>query len=410
MQTVTEAKLGHVLNGLPGLPRVVTSGNFATPWRALSILDATLPEYRLFALNAQPGVPDRPGVALETPFVGAGMRGRKELRYFPCRLSLVPDLLTGALPPDVVLVHTSMPADGTVSLGVEVNVLPAAIEAVRARGGLVIAQLNPRMPYTFGDGVLATSEIDYAIEVDEPLPIPVHRAVTSVSQAIGAHVAALVPDHATLQMGIGLVPDVVLGALASRTGLSVWSEMFSDGVLALEKAGALDADQPITASFAFGSDELYDWLDRNPRIRMLRTEKTNDPGLIARQPRMTSINGALQVDLFAQANAARVRGMVHSGFGGQTDFVVGALHSPGGRAIIALPSWHPKAQVSTVLPRLAGPVTSFQHSFIVSELGTATIWGCDASTQAEQIIDQVAHPSVRDELRVAGRELGFVLS
>jgi acyl-CoA hydrolase len=410
MRTVTEAKLGHVLTGLPGLPRVVTSGNFATPWRALAVLDAALPEYRLFALNAQPGVPDRPGVALETPFVGAGMRGRKELRYFPCRLSLVPDLLTGALPPDVVLVHTSMPADGTVSLGVEVNVLPAAIEAVRARGGLVIAQLNPRMPYTFGDGVLATNEIDYAIEVDEPLPVPVHRAVTSVSQAIGEHVAALVPDHATLQMGIGLVPDVVLGALASRTGLSVWSEMFSDGVLALEKAGALDADQPITASFAFGSDELYDWLDRNPRIRMLRTEKTNDPGLIARQPRMTSINGALQVDLFAQANAARVRGMVHSGFGGQTDFVVGALHSPGGRAIIALPSWHPKAQVSTVVPRLAGPVTSFQHSFIVSEQGTATIWGCDASTQAEQIIDQVAHPSVRDELRSAGRELGFVLN
>jgi acyl-CoA hydrolase len=102
--------------------------------------------------------------------------------------------------------------------------------------------------------------------------------------------------------------------------------------------------------------------------------------------------------------------MVHSGFGGQTDFVVGALHSPGGRAIIALPSWHPKAQVSTVVPRLAGPVTSFQHSFIVSEQGTAPIWGCDASTQAEQIIDQVAHPSVRDELRAAGRELGFVLN
>jgi acyl-CoA hydrolase len=410
MRTVTEAKLGTVLTALPDVPRVVTSGNFATPWRALAVLDASLPEYRLFALNAQPGVPDRPGVTLETPFVGTGMRGRKGLRYFPCRLSLVPGLLTGALPPDVVVVHTSMPANGTVSLGVEVNVLPAAIEAVRARGGLVVAQLNARMPYTFGDGVLATSEIDYAIEVDEPLSVPVHRLVTDVSQSIGERVATLVPDHATLQMGIGLVPDVVLGALASRTGLSVWSEMFSDGVLALEKAGALDADQPVTASFAFGSEELYDWLDRNPRVRMLRTEKTNDPGLIARQPRMTSINGALQVDLFAQANAARVHGMIHSGFGGQTDFVVGALHSPGGRAIIALPSWHPKAQVSTVVPRLAGPVTSFQHSYIVSEQGTATIWGCDASTQAEQIIDRVAHPSVRDELRVAGRELGFALS
>jgi len=111
--------------------------------------------------------------------------------------------------------------------------------------------------------------------------------------------------------------------------------------------------------------------------------------------------------LFAQANAARVRGMIYSGFGGQTDFIVGALHSPGGRAIIALPSWHPRADVSTVVPRLAGPVTSFQHSFIVSEQGTAAIWGNDANTQAGQLIDQVAHPSARDELREAGRDLGF---
>ncbi|HEU5027845.1 MAG TPA: acetyl-CoA hydrolase/transferase C-terminal domain-containing protein, partial [Spirillospora sp.] len=155
--------------------------------------------------------------------------------------------------------------------------------------------------------------------------------------------------------------------------------------------------------------ELYDWADRNDRIRMLRTEKTNDPALIARRPRMVSLNSALQVDLFAQANASRVRGTIYSGFGGQTDFVVGALHSPGGHAIIALPSWHPRADVSTVIARLAGPVTSFQHSYIVSEQGTATVWGNDAASQAEQIIDNVAHPSARDELRAQGRELGFPL-
>ena len=148
-------------------------------------------------------------------------------------------------------------------------------------------------------------------------------------------------------------------------------------------------------------------MDLNPGIRMLRTETTNDPARIARHPRMTSINGALQVDLFAQANAGRVRGMVYSGFGGQTDFVVGALHSHDGKAIIALPSWHPKADVSTVVPRLAGPVTSFQHSFIVSDQGTAPVWGHDASAQAEAIITRAAHPSARDELRAAGRELGF---
>lgn len=150
-------------------------------------------------------------------------------------------------------------------------------------------------------------------------------------------------------------------------------------------------------------------MDRNPRVRMLRTQKTNDPGLIARQAAMLSVNGALQVDLFAQANAARVHGVIYSGFGGQTDLVVGALHSPGGRAIIALPSWHPKADVSTVVPRLAGPVTSFQHSFIVSEQGTATIRGSDASAQAELLINRVAHPSARDELRAAGPGLDFRL-
>ncbi len=406
---VTEARLAAVLRGIPGVPRVVVSGNFATPWATLSRLDAALSDYRLFALNAQAGVPDRDGVILESPFIGPGMRCSQNLRYFPSRLSLVPDLLKEMLVPDVVLLHTSMPVDGTVSLGIEVNVLPAAIEAVRARGGLVVAQLNPRMPYTYGDAVLRQSEVDFAIEVDAPLPSPEPRPTAEVFERIGEQVAALVPESATLQLGIGAVPDAVLGMLTDRRGLAVWSEMISDGVLALEKSGALDPGTPLTASFAFGSAELYDWLDRNPCIRMLRTETTNDPATIARQQRMVSVNSALQVDLFAQANAARVHGMIYSGFGGQTDFVVGALHSPGGRAIIALPSWHPKAGVTTVVPRLAGPVTSFQHSFIVSEQGTAAIWGYDATAQAAQIIDRVAHPSVRDDLREAGRRLGFGL-
>ena len=409
MRVITESKLGAVLGGLPGTPRVVMSGNFATPWRALSVLDTAVAEYHLFALNGQEGIPDRDGVVLESAFVGPGMRRSERLRYFPCRLSLVPNLLTETLPPDVVLLHTSAPVNGTVSLGIEVNILPAAIDAALARGGLVVAQVNPRMPYTQGDAVLPADDIDYGIEADEPLPSPHPRPASDVFRSIGERVAALVPDAATLQLGIGGVPDAVLDALAGRRDLAVWSEMFSDGVLALERAGALDPGSPITASFAFGSPELYDWIDRNPRILLLRTEKTNDPALIARHPRMVSVNGALQVDLFAQANAARVHGMIYSGFGGQTDFVVGALHSPGGHAIIGLPCWHPKADVSTVVPRLAGPVTSFQHSFIVSEQGTAAIWGHDAATQAGQIIDQVAHPSVRDELGQAARELGFRL-
>ncbi|WP_290050183.1 acetyl-CoA hydrolase/transferase family protein [Amycolatopsis solani] len=410
MRVLSEEQLGAVLAGVPApVPRVVVSGNFATPSRALAVLDAALAEYRLFALNAQSGLPDRPGVLLETPFVGPGMRGRAGLRYFPSRLSLVPQLLKEALPPDVVLVHTSVPVDGVVSLGTEVNILPAAIEAARARGGLVVAQLNPRMPFTHGDGVLQLDEIDFALEAEEPLRSPVPRPLGDTAREIGERVAGLVADGATLQLGIGGIPDATLAALTGRRGLAVWSEMFSDGVLALDRAGALDPAEPVTASFVFGSAELYRWVDRNPRVRLLRTEKTNDPAVIARQRRLVSVNSALEVDLYAQANASRVRGTIYSGFGGQTDFVVGALHSPGGRAIIALPSWHPKADVSTVVPRLAGPVTSFQHSFFVSEHGVAAIWGHDAAEQARQIVDRVAHPDARAELRERGRELGFAL-
>jgi acyl-CoA hydrolase len=409
MRMVTQERLAAVLGALPTPPRVVAGGNFATPWQVLTVLDAAVPRYRLFMMNAQPGVPDRDGVILESPFVGPGMRNSERLSYYPCRLSLVPVMLATTLPPDVVLVQVSPPADGTVSLGTEVNILPAAIEAARSRGGIVVAQVNRHMPYTYGDAVLPVGDIDYGMEADAELPSPLPRQAAPASAAIGQRVAALVPDGATLQLGIGAVPDAVLATLTGRRGLTVWSEMFSDGVLDLAKSGALDDTMPVISSFAFGSQELYGWLDRNPDVRMLRTEITNDPAKIARHPRMTSINGALQVDLFAQANAGRVRGMIYSGFGGQTDFVVGALHSRDGKAIIALPSWHPKADVSTVVSRLAGPVTSFQHSFIVSDQGAAAVWGHDAFAQAAAIIDQVAHPDARDELRAAGRELGFRL-
>src|SRR4051812_17803622 len=198
MRIVSEERLATILNSRPGVPRVVAGGNFATPWRALAALDSAVAEYRLFALNAQRGLPDRDGVTLETPFVGAGMRGHSRLRYFPCRLSLVPVLLSGALPPDIVLVQASAPAGDTVSLGTEVNILPTAIEAARARGGLVIAELNPRVPYTYGDAVLPADDIDYAIEADPVLPSPPSRPATGVSAAIGERVAALVPDAATL--------------------------------------------------------------------------------------------------------------------------------------------------------------------------------------------------------------------
>lgn len=383
---------------MPADPRVVVSGNFATPFTTLAILDATVEKYTLNVLNAQGDLPKRDGVTLETSFVGPAMRKDPRLRYVPCRLSLLPLLFESTLRPDVVLVHTSLPTDGTVSLGTEVNVLPAAIEATRAHGGIIVAQANPRMPTTFGDSQLGLDQIDYLIEVDEPLATHNPAEPDDTSRLIGDRIAHLVPDGATLQLGIGGVPDAVLAALVNRKQLRVWSEMFSDGVLTLRDQGALDPDEPVTASFAFGSAALYEWIDGNRGVRMVRTEKANDPAVIARRPAMTSVNTALQVDLFGQANASRINAQIYSGFGGQTDFIVGALHAPGGQAFIALRSWHPKANVSTVVPLIDEPVTSFQHTAIVTEFGLAPIWGHSQGEQARAIIENIAHPDAREDL------------
>ncbi len=399
--------LAERLRQLPPDPRVVVSGNHATPWHTLALVDGALPSYRLWVLNGQPGLPDRDGVTLETPFVGPGMRRSPRLSYLPSRLSLVPTMLSTVTPPDLVVVHTTPPRGGKVSLGTEVNVLPAAIEAARERGGLVVAQVNEHLPWTYGDGELDLELFDELVEAAEPLPHAPAVRVDEESARIGALVADRVADGATLQAGIGAVPDATMMGLTGRRGLRIWTEMFSDSVLTLERAGALDTTEPVTASFLFGSEELLAWVDGNERVRLARTEVTNDPGRIARNRSMVSINTALQVDLFGQANASRIRARIHSGFGGQTDFIVGALHSTGGQAVIALRSWHPKADVSTIVPLVDEPVTSFQMSTVVTEQGLAQIFGNDQHEQARQLIEHAAHPAVRDELREEAVELGL---
>ncbi|MBS2964164.1 hypothetical protein KGA66_13985 [Actinocrinis puniceicyclus] len=411
MRTVDSARLLQLFEGItyPN-PRLVASGNHAAPWHLLELADKALPEYRLFQLNAQPGIAVREGVRHESPFVGPGMRGLPALDYLPARLSLVPRILAGTHRPDVVLLHTSPPRDGKVSLGIEVNIMPAAVEQAIAAGGLVVAQINAHMPYTFGDGELPVDMIDFAVEHDAPLPSPAARRdpdLTRCAARIGELVAPGIVDGATLQTGIGAVPDAVLAALTGHRGLRIWSEMVSDGVVELEARRALDEAAPITASFLFGSPELYAWSDRNPRLRMSRTETVNDPARIATQPAMTSINTALQVDLYAQANASYVHDRIYSGFGGQTDFVVGALHSRGGQAIIALPSWHAKSASSTIVPRLTAPATSFQHTAIVTDQGRADLFGRSQREQAAQLIESAARPQSREQLREAAVRLGL---
>jgi acyl-CoA hydrolase len=401
-------ELRRALSDLPEQPRVVASGNFATPWQLLEEVDKLLSTYRLSVLNAQHGMPDREGVELETSFVGVGMRSSPRLHYIPSRLSLVPTLYESANPPDVVLVHTSLPRDGKVSLGTEVNVLPAAIEAVRRRGGVVIAQANRFMPYTFGDAEIDLEDVDLVVEADAPLVSPPELHLDDASARIGELVAGRVHDGATLQAGIGAVPDATLGALKDRRGLRIWTEMFSDSVLELERVGALDRGRPITTSFLFGSPELYAWVDGNPRVRMARTETTNDPARIAQNTAMTSVNTALQVDLFGQANASRIGAKIYSGFGGQTDFIVGALHSKGGQALIALRSWHPRADRSTIVPLVDEPVTSFQMTGVVTEQGVAEVFGHDQKSQARHLIENAAHPRVREELWEEAHALSLV--
>ncbi len=359
--------LAAALAALPDDPRVVVTGNHATPWHTLGLVDAGLGAYRLWAPNGQPGLPDRDGVTLETSFVGPGQRRSPRLSYLPSRLSMVPRLFGTALPPDLVLLHTTRPRDGKVSLGVEVNVLPAALEAVRRRGGVVVAQVNDHMPWTYGDALVDLDLIDVLVEADESMPLAPVSVIDDDSARIGALVAERVRDGATLQAGIGAVPDATLRGLRDRSGLRVWTEMFSDSIFSLEKIGALDRNVPIYASFLFGSPELLAWVDGNERVEMVRTEVTNSPARIAQNQRMVSVNTALQVDLFGQANASRINARIHSGFGGQTDFFVGAMHSEGGQAFIAMRSWHPKADTSTIVPLVDEPVTSFQMTAVVTE-------------------------------------------
>ncbi|OIQ76477.1 succinyl-CoA:coenzyme A transferase [mine drainage metagenome] len=408
VRLVNELELTEILSSYPHVPRVVVSGNEATPFKALQILDQAVESYRLFALNAQRGFPDREGVELETTFVGPGMRDSSRLRYFPARLSLTPLLFRTTLAPDIVLMNTSEPEGKTVPLGIEVNILPAAIEEVRRRGGLIIAQINKHMPYTYGDGQLLIDHIDIGIEIDEPLPtLAVPTAPDDDSIAIGERVASMVADGSTLQMGIGAVPNAVLHSLLGHRDLHIWSEMFSDGVLALEQRGALSQKDVINASFCFGSAEFYEWLHRNDRVRIMRTEKVNDPSVIEKNPLMVSVNTAMQIDLFAQANASRIGNHIYSGFGGQTDFIVGALHSHGGQAFIALRSWHRKADQSTIIPVLDAPVTSFQQSAIVTEQGVAQLWGRDQCEQARALIEETAHPDAREWLRGEAARMGL---
>ncbi|MEO7295578.1 MAG: acetyl-CoA hydrolase/transferase C-terminal domain-containing protein [Candidatus Limnocylindria bacterium] len=348
-------------------------------------------------------------------FIGANAReavndGRAD--YVPIFLSDVPELFTGGvLPLDAVLINVSYPdANGYCSLGTSVDATLAATHAATT----VIAQLNRAMPRTLGDSFVHIDEVDLGVEVDQPPHEHLSPAIGDVERLIGEFVGELVPDGATIQMGIGSIPAAVGLALRDKRDLGVHTELFTDAVLDLVEAGAVTGlakeinRGKIVSAFLMGSQRLYDFVHDNPMIEMRPVDYTNDTAVIRRFRRMVAINSAISIDLTGQVSADSIGTRFYSGVGGQMDFMRGAALAPEGRAIIALPSTAAGGKVSRIAPVLAegaGVVTSRAHvRTVVTEYGVAELFGRSIRERATALI-AIAHPDFRDDLAVEAQRL-----
>mgnify|MGYP000462588123 CR=1 FL=1 len=346
-------------------------------------------------------------------FVGANTRkaireGRGD--YIPVFLSEIPNLFRrNVLPLDVALVTVSSPdKHGFCSLGTSVDVSRAAVQMAK----VVIAQINPQMPRTHGDGLIHVSEINYAIEANEPLHQYNPGEPSEQEMIIGRHVAGLIEDGSTLQMGIGTIPNAVLAALTTHKDLGIHTEMFADGVMPLIRSGVINNSKKrihpgkSVAGFVMGTQELYDFIDDNPQIAMLDIAYVNDTAVIRRNPKVVAINSAIEVDLTGQVCADSIGQMMFSGVGGQMDFIRGASLSEGGKPIIALPSVTNKgiSRIAPFLKQGAGVVTTRAHvHYVVTEYGVAYLYGKNLHQRARLLID-IAHPDHREELEKAAFE------
>ncbi|MFI5363791.1 MAG: GNAT family N-acetyltransferase [Elusimicrobiota bacterium] len=350
-------------------------------------------------------------------FIGANVREavvRGAADYTPCFLSEVPTMIrSGRLPVDAVLIQVAPPEGGVCSLGVSVDILKAAVECA----SYVVAQINPRMPWTLGDSLLRVEDIDAFVEHEEPiLELPSVKP-SAVSLWIGRYAAQLVDDGSTIQIGIGSIPDAILSCLDGKKDLGVHSEMISDGVLRLLEKGVITGRRKslrpgeIVAGFCLGTRRLYDAVNRNPAFQFFPSDYVNAPSVIAQNDRMVSINSALQIDLTGQVGADYIGQRFYSGVGGQVDFIRGAACSKGGRSIIVLPSTAKGGVVSRIVPALSegtGVVTTRADiDFVVTEYGIASLKGKTIGERAVALI-QVAHPDHRAELIAAAKGWGFV--
>jgi acyl-CoA hydrolase len=348
-------------------------------------------------------------------FIGPNARdavadGRAD--YVPVFLSDVPRLFArGDLPLDAVFVNATPPdAHGFCSLGTSVEAMHAAIRAART----VVVQFNRRMPRTLGESFVHVDDIDLAVEVDVPPYEHPIGPIGEIERRIGEYVASLVPDGATLQLGIGAIPAATALALTDKRDLGIHTEMFTDSVVDLVEAGVVTGERKernrgkLVTAFLMGTRRLYDFVDDNPMVEMRSVDFTNDTQVIRTFSRMVAINSAIEIDVTGQVVADSIGHRPYSGVGGQMDFIRGASLAAEGRAVIALPSTAAGGRASRIVPAIregAGVVTTRAHvRTVVTEYGVAELFGRSLRERAKALI-AIAHPDFRDELTAAARRL-----
>lgn len=406
--------------------RIFLTGNCSVPQQVLSALVDYAPNLEKVeicqALTVGPAdyvAPEMEGhLRVNTMFISANIRqavheGRAD--FTPVLLSEFPLLFKeNVLPVDVALIHVSPPDEhGFCSFGIEVGLTKSAAGAAK----IVIAEVNQCMPRTLGDSFVHVSKLDYVVPVDYSLPeLPMASSGSNdATEKIAQNIAGLIPDGATMQMGIGAIPDAVLKHLFEKKDLGIHTELFSDGIIELVEAGVLTNARKtlhsgkIIAGFLLGTSRLYSWVDDNPLIELHPTEYVNDPYVIAQNERMVAINSAIEIDLTGQICADSIGPKLYSGVGGQLDFIYGASRSKGGVPIIALPSTAKDfSRIVATLKPGAGVVTTRNHArYIVTEYGVADLYGKTIRQRALSLI-QIAHPSFQEELTRQAKELHYI--
>lgn len=354
---------------------------------------------------------------IDSFFVSNAVRGWVNQGYAtttPRFFGQVPQLFRdGSIPLDVAFINCSLPdSDGFVSFGVSADLTPSAVEKAR----IIVAQINPLMPFTYGDSVIHSSRIDAMVKVNDPLAETKDTPPTPEELAIGRAIAELLPDGAVLQVGVGAIPNAVLHSLKSHRHLGIHSEALTEGLMELMKEGVVDNSMKqiergrTVASLILGTRKLYDFVDHNKDIVMRDIAWVNDPFIIAQNHNMAAINSCLEIDLSGQVCADSIGTRIYSGVGGQHDFVYGSSRSTGGQSFIAMLSTTSKGQskIRPVLTQGAGVVTTrFQTNWVVTEYGAVNLRGKNMIERARLLIS-IAAPQFREELdREAFRMLGY---